>query len=143
MASWPGGWILIAAAVAVLSMFPIESRQMHTWGFTLLYVAFGFVVAKAVNSEGPRPIRWMSYLLARIGVYSYSIYLWQMFYVWRVLPHFHIKSPMLLYWVTIAGAVLFGVAAAKVIEMPALRFRDRFFPTVAKPLTEPVLAQAR
>ena len=142
MASWPGGWVVIAAAVAVLSIFPIESRQMHTWGFTLLYFAFGFVVAKAVNSEGPRPIRWMSYLLARIGVYSYSIYLWQMFFVWKVLAHLHIASPMLLYWTTIGGAILFGIAAAKIIEMPALRFRDRFFPSVSKPLTEPVLVRA-
>jgi peptidoglycan/LPS O-acetylase OafA/YrhL len=143
MAAWPGGWVVIVAAVAMLSMVPIESRHMHTWGFTLLYVAFGFVVAKAVASEGPRPIRVVSSLLARIGVYSYSIYLWQMFFVWKVLDHLHIHSPMLLYWTTIGGAILFGIAAAKVIEMPALRIRDRFFPTVSKPLTEPVLVEAK
>jgi peptidoglycan/LPS O-acetylase OafA/YrhL len=142
MASWPGGWAVIAAAVALLSILPLESRQMHTWGFTVLYVAFGFMVAKAVAFEGPRPIRAMSSMLARIGVYSYSIYLWHMFYVWKILPHFHIKSPMLLYWLTIIGAILFGIVAAKIIEMPALRFRDRMFPAVSKPLSKPVLVQA-
>jgi peptidoglycan/LPS O-acetylase OafA/YrhL len=142
MATWPGGWAVIAAAVAVLSIFPVESRHMHTWGFTVLYIGFGFLVAKAVAIEGPRPIRAMSSLLARIGVFSYSIYLWQMFYVWKVLAHLHITSPMLLYCSTIVGAILFGIAAAKIIEMPALRLRDRMFPAVAKELAESGLVKA-
>jgi peptidoglycan/LPS O-acetylase OafA/YrhL len=120
---------VIAASVAVLSIFPVESRHMHTWGFTLLYVAFGFLVAKAVAFDGSRAIRVVSSLLARIGVYSYSIYLWQVFFAWKVLPHFHI-------------AILFGIAAAKIIEMPALHFRDRVFPAVSRPLTKPDLAKA-
>jgi peptidoglycan/LPS O-acetylase OafA/YrhL len=141
MASWPGGWLVIAAAVVVLSIFPCESCQMHTWGFTLLYVGGGFLVAKAVAFEGPRAIRILSSLLARIGVYSYSIYLWHMFYVWKVLPHLHIQAPMVLYWATVAGAILFGIVAAKAIEMPALHVRDRMFPAVAKELAESGLAK--
>jgi peptidoglycan/LPS O-acetylase OafA/YrhL len=141
MASWPGSWVVIAAAVALLSMFPVESRHMHTWGFTVLYIAFGFVVAKTVAFEGARPVRMLSSLLARIGVYSYSIYLWHMFFVWKVLPHFHIARPMLLYWTTVVGAILFGIAAAKAIEIPALHVRDRLFPPVAKELAESGLAK--
>jgi peptidoglycan/LPS O-acetylase OafA/YrhL len=141
MATWIGAWVVIAAAVAVLAIFPIESRHMHTWGFTLLYLGFGFLVAKAVAFEGPRPMRWASYLLARIGIYSYSIYLWHMFFVWRVLPHFHITSPMALYWSTVIGAIVFGIVAAKIIEMPALHFRDRMFPPVARELAESGLAK--
>jgi peptidoglycan/LPS O-acetylase OafA/YrhL len=136
MATWKGGWVVIGAAVAVLSTIPVESRQMHTWGFTLLYVGAGFLVAKAVAFEGPRPIRGISFVLARMGVYSYSIYLWHMFYVWKVLPHFHIARPMVLYWATIGGAIVFGIVAAKAIEIPALHFRDRMFPAVARELAE-------
>jgi len=141
MATWPGGWAVIAAAVAILSTLPIESRHMHTWGFTVLYLGFGFLVAKAVAFDGPRPMRWASSLLARIGIYSYSIYLWHMFFVWRVLPHFHIASPMVLYWSTVVGAILFGIVAAKIIEMPALGLRDRMFPPVARELAESGLAK--
>jgi peptidoglycan/LPS O-acetylase OafA/YrhL len=130
---WWGGWMVIAAALALLSIFPLESRQMHTWGFTVLYLAAGFLVAKAVANEGPRPVRVMSSLLARIGFYSYSIYLWHMFFLWKVFPHFHIKSPKGTYWCTIIGAILFGIAASKAIEIPVLRFRDRVFPTFSKP----------
>jgi peptidoglycan/LPS O-acetylase OafA/YrhL len=142
MASWPGGWAVIAAAVAALVMIPCEDRNMHTWGFTLLYVGAGFLVAKAVAFEGPKTVRVGSWLLARIGVYSYSIYLWHMFYVWKVLPHLHIKAPMVLYWATVVGAILFGVVAAKAIEIPALHVRDRFFPAVAKELAESGLVKA-
>ena len=134
--SWRGGWAVVAAALISLSFLPEESRHMHTWGFTLIYLAAGILVAKAVAVEGPRPIRVASRLLARIGVYSYSIYLWHMFFVWIILPHFRIKSPILSYWCSIAGPILFGIVAAKAIEIPMLRFRDRFFPAVSTPASE-------
>jgi peptidoglycan/LPS O-acetylase OafA/YrhL len=129
--SWPGGWIVIASAIVILSVFPIESRHMHTWGFTVLYVAGGIVVAKAVTSEGPRPVRFASRWLARVGVYSYSIYLWHMFFIWRVLPILRIKSPTGIYWCSIVGPVIFGIAAARAIETPVLALRDRFFPRIS------------
>ena len=132
IASWRGGWIVIAATVAVLSAFPVENRNMHTWGFTVMYLGAGFLVAKAVAFEGPRPIRVMSSLLARLGVYSYSIYLFHLFYMLRVVPYFHITSKVGLYWCSFAGSIPFGIAAAKLIEIPVLRFRDRVFPTVPK-----------
>jgi peptidoglycan/LPS O-acetylase OafA/YrhL len=127
-----GGWIVIAAAAALLSTIPNEDRNMHTWGYTVIYLGAGCLVARAVAFEGPRPIRVMSSLLARIGVYSYSIYLWHMFFIWRVLPHFRITSPAGVYWCSIVGSILFGIAAAKAIEIPVLRFRDRVFPSIPK-----------
>jgi peptidoglycan/LPS O-acetylase OafA/YrhL len=57
IASWRGNWAVIAAAVALLSVFPVENRNMHTWGLTAIYLAAGLLVAKAVVHEGPRPIR--------------------------------------------------------------------------------------
>jgi peptidoglycan/LPS O-acetylase OafA/YrhL len=132
MVRWWGGWLMVAIALVVLSIFPLENREMHTWGFTVLYLAAGFLVAKAVAQEGSRPVRAVSKVLARIGVYSYSIYIWHMFFVWLVLPHFHIKSPMWNYWGSIIGPIPFGIVLAKLIEVPALHFRDRIFPTVLK-----------
>ena len=136
MVKWRGGWLVVVISVVVLSIFPVESRQMHTWGFTSLYLGAGFLVAKAVAREGPRPIRIISSLLARIGFYSYSIYLWHMFFVWKVLPHLRITSPGWLYWWTIVGSILFGVVVAKIIEIPVLRFRDRVFPTAPRQMAK-------
>jgi len=128
-ASWGGGWFVMGAAIGALSIFPVENRNMHTWGLTLIYLGAGCLVAKAVAFEGPGWVRLVGGWLAAVGVYSYSIYLWQIFFLWRVLPHFHIKSLVLLYWSFFIGAILFGIAAAKVIEIPMLRLRDRVFPS--------------
>jgi peptidoglycan/LPS O-acetylase OafA/YrhL len=130
--SWRGGWIVIAAAVVLLSTIPESNRNMHTWGYTVLYLGAGILVSKAVAFEGTRPIRVISSLLARIGLYSYSIYLWHMFFIWRILPHFNITAPLVVFWSSIVGPILFGIAAAKLIEIPVLRFRDRVFPAVPK-----------
>ena len=127
--------------LSLLSTFPLENRNMHTWGLTVIYLAAGFLVAKAIAFEGPGLIRVMSGLLARIGIYSYSIYLWHTLFH-SLLLHFHFASPALSFWCYFAGAILFGIAAAKLIEIPVLRFRDRVFPrsssTIPKnrPLTE-------
>ena len=123
-----GGWIVIAAAVALVLRFPLEDRNMHTWGFTLIYLAAGFLVAKAIAFEGPGPIQVVSSKLAEIGVYSYSIYLWHIFF--REYVAMHIQSTSRAYWFCcyFVGAILFGIAAAKAIEIPMLRFRDRVFP---------------
>jgi peptidoglycan/LPS O-acetylase OafA/YrhL len=141
MIRWWGGWAVVAAALVLLSVFPLESRQMHTWGFTVIYLASGFLVAKAVAQEGPKAIRVISAWLARIGFYSYSIYLWHMFFVWNVLPHFHIKSPILSYWASVIGPIPFGIIAGKLIEIPVLRFRDRVFPTVSNPIPPKVIGE--
>jgi len=114
---------------------------MHTWGFTVLYLASGFLVAKAVAVHGPKPVRAVSKLLARFGIYSYSIYLWQMFFVWIILPHFHITSNILFYWCSIGGPILFGIVMSKIIEYPVLHFRDRVFPSLTEPSPAPTLKQ--
>ena len=99
---------------------------MHTWGLTVLCRG-GCLVAKAVASEGPRPVRIASRLLARIGMYSYSIYLWHLFFRHFLRRFYHTPdlSRLVCY---LAGGILFGIAAAKLIEIPVLRFRDRVFP---------------
>jgi peptidoglycan/LPS O-acetylase OafA/YrhL len=132
IASWRGGWIVIAVAIVLLSLFPVEERNMHTWGFTVIYLGAGCLVAKAVAFEGSGPIRVMSNLLASIGVYSYSIYLWHMFFQQRVLAHLHIASFTLWSVCYFSGAILFGIVASKAVEFPVLRFRDRVFPSSSK-----------
>jgi peptidoglycan/LPS O-acetylase OafA/YrhL len=135
IATWRGGWLLLAVTVILLSTVGIESRHMHTWGLTVIYLASGFVVARAVSHDAPAHGRGvfqqMSGLLARIGIYSYSIYVWHVFVRERLMPHLHIASPALDALCFIAGSILVGIAAAKVVEIPVLHFRDRMFPGIS------------
>jgi peptidoglycan/LPS O-acetylase OafA/YrhL len=126
IATWRGGWITLAVAILLISIFPVEGRQMHTWGLTALYLGAGVLVAKSIAFEAAR-LRAISTPLARIGAYSYSIYLWHLL-VKRAVPHFHIQLPALEFWCYFSIAILFGIVAAKIIEFPALRLRDRIFP---------------
>jgi peptidoglycan/LPS O-acetylase OafA/YrhL len=61
--------------------------------------------------------------LAKIGYYSYSIYLWHG-WVCRLLP----RTTLIGLLGCILAAVLLGALMGKVIEYPALALRDRLFP---------------
>jgi len=123
-AAWPGGWLVVGFAILLLSVLPVEDRQMHTWGLTILYLAAGVLVAKAVSFQGPTPIMLASRLMAPIGAYSYSIYLWHLFFKRYCIAPLDIASPPLHFWAFFFGSILFGILVAHLIELPALRLRD-------------------
>ena len=121
-----------ALAVAVLLCLPAafldaRSRAMQTLGFTGLVVGFTFLVAWSVvrtpvNSVG----RALTKVAARIGFYSYSIYLWHTTFLLAFLSR---PGPQVLYfWIYIACCVLGGIAMAHLIELPYLAMRERWFP---------------
>lgn len=71
--------------------------------------------------------------ICRIGFYSYSIYLWHMFIIKYVLGFLHHgeylgsvdnRLQFLIYFLV---SVLWGIGAAKLIEIPFLSLRDRVF----------------
>ena len=81
-------------------------------------------------------------LLARIGFYSYSIYLWHWIVIFYLLPNFWMRciktgSPIPWssameagqWWLAITVCILVGIAAAMIVEQPGLRLRDRWFPS--------------
>ena len=124
-------WWLIAVGLALLApafVFPLISTWwMPIFGFTLCYLGSGAVLIGALNIDLPhsRLVRW----LARIGTYSYSIYLWH--------GAVNVGSRLMLshginwhaYAVAyVAGSTLIGVLTAKAIEMPSLAIRDRYVP---------------
>jgi peptidoglycan/LPS O-acetylase OafA/YrhL len=123
-----GGILLILPTAFV----EITATWMHTVGFAMLYVGFGMILIATVYSkraENSPALR----AIGRIGFYSYSIYLWHFFaiqYSETYLPRVsHRASPwFLLIGVEMAGSVLLGIFMARLVEVPALAFRDRIFP---------------
>jgi peptidoglycan/LPS O-acetylase OafA/YrhL len=117
---WIGG-ILLLAPVFVWDHH--EHRWMQTIGFTIQSIACAAIVAAAVASEW-KPRRW-TLVLAKIGSYSYSIYLWHMI-GWhcadQLKSHLAPDSRLVLY---VAGSVGLGVLMSWLIEQPCLRLRDR------------------
>ena len=140
--------IRMAGIALLIPMFFFEKtdRLVYTAGFTLTAVGYGCILISMVPYKGDRdrPSAFWNSRLARlvawVGVYSYSIYLWHedigiatvdywLRPLWHSLPrgwHWGAYTALL-----IPVAVLAGAAMAKLVEFPALRLRDRLFPSLA------------
>ncbi|HEU4876210.1 MAG TPA: acyltransferase [Pyrinomonadaceae bacterium] len=137
------------AAIAPAVVFPAESMFMSTIGFTLLYLGFGCVLLFALHRSGSRA--WSrvfgapGILLARVGAYSYSVYLWHLVvatlgitlirraytYASTTMPQGTLPQqlhPLVEFAAYVVASVAVGIVTAKLVEMPVLRLRDRYFP---------------
>jgi peptidoglycan/LPS O-acetylase OafA/YrhL len=106
---------------------------VYTYGLTLNAWGAGGLLLLMYYSNLPStlPVRGIAYL----GAKSYSVYLWHM-------PVLLWLSPLLgkltgsndyslNMVVRLIACVVVGIAAARLIEFPAMRFRDRIFPSHA------------
>jgi peptidoglycan/LPS O-acetylase OafA/YrhL len=130
----------LAVAVVALLLPPfivdLDHVFMYTAGFTCCYLGSGALLLSIVHARfTPRPIlRGVAYL----GAFSYSIYLWHLAVrLWGV-PHFEQLLGIELSFLPataayMLGSVAVGITMAVVVEYPALRIRDRFFPSRSKP----------
>ncbi len=128
-------WRWALAAVAVLLFIPpfiIELRSgwyLRTLGLTAHYLASGALLLLALHFKP----QWRP--LAFIGAHSYSIYLWHIpvrYFGLSWLPRdWPPVAAVVAYFVV---AIVVGVLAAKLIETPFLRLRDRLFPTRSQPV---------
>jgi peptidoglycan/LPS O-acetylase OafA/YrhL len=121
-----------ALALAFLFCLPVavldqNGRAMQTLGLTSLSLGFSFLVAWSVVRT-PRTLfpRALSRVAARIGCYSYSIYLW------HPIVHeslFHSGVSLWKFWSYIAASIMAGIGMAYLVEMPYLALREKLFPS--------------
>jgi peptidoglycan/LPS O-acetylase OafA/YrhL len=147
---------LAAASVACLApcfVFQVEHPFMSTIGLTLTYLGFGGVLVLALHAPlaflgGGSATRAVTGALAYAGRHSYSIYLWHVPVLYWVLVRVdgplhlrrHVGKRFLVY---VMLCVAIGVVLAWAVEIPALKLRNRLFPTRAPaPLPGPREAHA-
>jgi len=111
------------------------------FGPTFLYLGFGGLLLLCLYIRDvlpPRlagPLEKVGSAAAFVGLYSYSIYLWQGIigvYAIRGMEkylHFELTGFPRFAWYFF-GCVIFGILMARLIEFPVLKLRDRFFPPV-------------
>jgi peptidoglycan/LPS O-acetylase OafA/YrhL len=132
--------LLLGIALVAPSFFLdiAQSFYLHTAGLTCTYLGFGAILLVAVfwPGAGPRPLRRPAALLAVIGFYSYSIYLWHLAAKSWVLTLVRVTVgdgrplPYLAeLGIYVLGSVVVGIVLAKLIEAPFLRWRDRLIPS--------------
>jgi peptidoglycan/LPS O-acetylase OafA/YrhL len=127
-----GGALLLVPAF----VFELESTPfIFTAGLTIFYLGSGMILTGVLLSELPRS-RIIA-ALGLLGAYSYSIYLWHMPVATWGVPlvesalgrQFGFGTRAALY---VFGSLAVGVVMARLIEYPALRLRDRWFPSRSK-----------
>ncbi|MDQ6634311.1 MAG: acyltransferase [Gemmatimonadota bacterium] len=140
----PWRWALIASGAALLApafVFPLETTPLvYTAGFALFGAAGALLVAGTVLCASPRE-RILA-PLAALGAHSYSIYLWHLPVMLWGIPlaeqaagfRFSLGFRGVL---SVIGSLAFGTAMARLVEAPALRLRDRWFPSRASGMARP------
>jgi len=128
--------LLLTAPCYVLSN---EHWLVLTLGLSLNYVGYGLVLIAVLTVRGSLAGP-LAPVLAFVGFYSYSIYLWHP-PILAVIRDGLGDRPLgiLLYY---AGAIGGGVLAARLVELPALRLRERWLPSGPARLAPPGTPEA-
>ncbi len=126
--------LLVLIAVVSPLLFPLNtSRFMYSVGFTLLYFGFGAALLLSLFYQFSGKECFIRFLspLGRVGIDSYSIYLWHMAIYYISLRIFPIGTDALSFYVQamlyMLGSIVVGSVMARTIEFPVLRLRERFF----------------
>jgi peptidoglycan/LPS O-acetylase OafA/YrhL len=126
-----GVGLLILALAFVFPMLP-ENWWMVVWALPVFAFGAGALILGGLHSR--TLVKGPCRVLARIGFYSYSIYLWHMpIHHWLIVI-LEVKSgPGPNWWiysaVYLCGSIGIGILMARLVEYPVLRIRDRLFPS--------------
>jgi peptidoglycan/LPS O-acetylase OafA/YrhL len=129
-----------AVLVIVRMVYLKEQLYVYAVGFSVIYVAFGGLVALARlnpdwGTRGPLWLRAPTGALAFIGVYSYTIYLahgvvFKLPYVVDTLGL--VDHPAWAPSLFVIGSIAGGILLSHAVERPFLALRDRFVPSSRK-----------
>jgi peptidoglycan/LPS O-acetylase OafA/YrhL len=119
--------LVLAVAFCLPAAFlDARSRMMQSFGLTGLFIGCAFLVAWSVDRTPKNVIgAAIAKMAAKVGFYSYSIYLWHTV----VCEWFLWKNSALAFWAYLVTAIAVGIAAATLIELPALALREKLFPS--------------
>lgn len=125
-------WLLVPGILFWLPEFLLIHRYQFGFDRSIMFASTdllaGCLLAAAIAQDQSRFWRWAPFrLLARIGFYSYSIYLWQQPTA-MLFNSFH--HSVLMTACGFMAALAVGIIMAKLIEVPFLRLRDRLSPAL-------------
>ena len=140
-------WIWVGGMVTALLFFRFARNTLP--GFLMQFGMANLIgVCALILTYRHRPSlkrSWAYRLVAWIGLYSYGIYLWHVSMMGAVVnlaAHLPAKASVIF---TVIGEPVLGIALGvlmtKLIEFPALRLRDRWFPRKVKSAVEDTPAE--
>jgi peptidoglycan/LPS O-acetylase OafA/YrhL len=136
-------YLLTAFSIGFLPcavLFSRESRFFATIGYTLIYIGSGALLLLSLHVHDVLPktlaaiLKPLGTCFARIGVYSYSIYLWQgavtAYLLGLTLKIVHLAPGRYgIFTLFVVETLAVGIFMSKLVEYPVLHLRNRFFPS--------------
>jgi peptidoglycan/LPS O-acetylase OafA/YrhL len=133
-------WSVPLGGIGLVMLLPFQMYRMgmqyyQMFGFILLYLGSGCLLLSFMALDYIRcPL--LVKRISSLGKYTYSVYLWHLLAGACVFPLVSVKSnsmfantlDALLYFVI---AWIVGIVLARLIELPVLRCRDRWFPSLS------------
>ena len=134
---WRMAWLMAGVLILIFGRY-IPYLSTPAIGSTLLLLGalhlraddFGFMTRIGAPVVG---------LMAWVGMYSYSIYLWHPTFMGiarkKFISYLQLDPSQPLDWFVNRTLIVIGIIAggwmmARIVEWPVLRFRDRYFPKV-------------
>jgi peptidoglycan/LPS O-acetylase OafA/YrhL len=135
--------LIALACMPVLFIFqdPLDSVFTRTIGFSILYVSFSAILILSLYSEFKVPT-W----IAKIGFYSYGIYLFHLYPIRFIVGDRYLNDvPRAFEWQAIPSFIVFfvvsivlGITMSRLVEIPFLAIRDKYFPRRDRTMIVPV-----
>jgi peptidoglycan/LPS O-acetylase OafA/YrhL len=128
------GLIIVAALVALYrNTDPAVLPQWITSPYLITLTDYA-CAALLLLLYRPGKKHWLPYrLVARLGVFSYGIYLWHVSVirpvVWAVQHAPHVLAPAVSTFLPYLLAIPLGIVATKLVELPFLQLRERLVPS--------------
>ena len=125
--------VLLGAVVAIAVARVCYDPTIDTSGSIITIADYGCAAALLLLSRpGTKPRGVLYRAVARIGIFSYGIYLWHLSVLrpvdWAVAHAPRSLAPSVSTVLPYMAAAVLGVAMTKLVELPALRLRERLVP---------------
>ena len=127
-----GLWLVLGVGclIPVFFLDILQNPVVARWLFTSNAIGGALLLMGVLGCQGrPSPLAG---IVATIGEHSYSIYLWHVLVnLWlsQAVGKYKIRVDMLTWpLLAIMLSIMAGMAASYLIERPALKLRDRWFP---------------
>jgi peptidoglycan/LPS O-acetylase OafA/YrhL len=128
-----GGWLVAGISTLLIApcfVFPLHHPFMHTFGYSCLYLGFGGMLIIALKCVDSRFLVVKG--LAKIGSYSYSIYLLHVYFLrlcaWGTLETTNGLTHGMGMVAYLVLSICSGILFAKFVEYPALKLREKLVP---------------
>jgi peptidoglycan/LPS O-acetylase OafA/YrhL len=128
-------WLLSSAISSLGFLALVHEREAGitiTLGYTIIYLGYGSLILLVYRHSKVFSQHFAFRVIARVGVYSYGIYLWHVSVREPCLHFANHFSPAARWPVSMvlqyATAIVLGTVLTHLVEWPFLRLRERFFP---------------